>query len=428
MAAKIQHPHKNNALQRQLDGLHTLAHALTTEVSLDAYLRLVADLTRELIGAKYVVLFVSCQAVEPRYAFSGPSHLERPVVKFLSDNRILLDNDQFFTNPREHSWHFGIPLGSIPAAKFLGIPIRVRGNIIGGLCLARLYTSPGLSTQAQQYLQTLAAYAAVAVERVQLSRERATAAQSATDAHREVWNVQALIEELETSRPEFVSTIIHDLRAPLANLQGAVELLADRLDGCGQDDTSELLEIIGDQVSRLTRLIEGTLSATRTGTKSVVLPQQNVDLHDHLTAMAREFRIRAPEYQFVLPTEDHMPHVSADPDHLDEILANLLDNAVKFSPPGSRIAIEVQSTDSQATICVRDEGVGISADHLDNIFEKFYQVGSATSEQRGGYGLGLYLVRTLVEAYGGRIWVESTPGNGSCFSFSLPTIAGDRPG
>lgn len=414
MAAMNTHLYKKDAWQRQIDGLHTLAHALTTEVSLDAFLLMLCDLAREIIGAQYVVSFVSWPADEPRYAFSGPVHLEMPVVRFLSDSRILLDNHQFFTTPEEHSWHIGIPPGATPAARFLGVPIRVQGTIRGGLYLARLYTFPDLTRQDQQFLHTLAAYAALAVEHVQ-----------AQDTRRDLRNAGALTEEADTSTSEFISVLMHDLRAPLANLQGAIELLEDALDDTEQDHVSELLEIIDEQTSRLTRLIESTLSAARIDRETVTVRHQNVALENHLTSIAREFRIRAPQHRFVLPSDDDMLHVSADPDHLDKILTNLLDNAVKFSPAGSRIAIDVQSTDGQATICVRDEGVGIPADHFDNIFEKYYQVRSTTSEQRSGYGLGLYLVRTLVEANGGRVWVESTPDHGSCFGFSLPTAAGD---
>jgi signal transduction histidine kinase len=113
--------------------------------------------------------------------------------------------------------------------------------------------------------------------------------------------------------------------------------------------------------------------------------------------------------------------VWADPDRLAEVLTNLLDNAVKYSPAGSRITVQAQRTDGQVMIVVSDEGIGIPPDELDKIFDKFHRVDRKDAKESYGHGLGLYITRKLVEAQGGQIGVESLPGQGSRFSFTLPS-------
>ena len=166
-------------------------------------------------------------------------------------------------------------------------------------------------------------------------------------------------------------------------------------------------------------MIEDLLDAARFEGGQLNLHKQTVDLHAYLgdllqraSAMLDTSRIRV---EFAL----ELPAVAADADRLDRIFINLLSNAVKYSTPGTPIIISVKQQAEAVLIAVTDQGPGISPDDLPHLFQRFYRVKSS-AQKTEGIGLGLYITRLLVEAHGGHIWVESTPGKGSTFSFTLP--------
>jgi signal transduction histidine kinase len=133
-------------------------------------------------------------------------------------------------------------------------------------------------------------------------------------------------------------------------------------------------------------------------------------------------------HHIVTPEVDGLPPVWADQDRIEEVLTNLLDNAIKYSPDGGLISIDAEAQDDAVIISVSDQGLGIPPRELDKIFEKFHRVERGDARVTYGYGLGLYISKKLVEAHGGEMWVESTPGKGSRFSLSLPAASRAEPG
>ncbi len=226
------------------------------------------------------------------------------------------------------------------------------------------------------------------------------------------------LKELDQLKSEFVSMVSHELRAPLTNINGSIELML--ADGDMDPESQRtMLRIIGEQSARLTRLVQGILNVSRIEARKLEIHPQAVDVRPLMEKVIENLAQRENIHEFELP-ESPLPLVWADPDRLEEILANLIDNAVKYSPEGGTIKLSARESDGRLIISVTDPGVGIPAKELDKIFEKFHRVDRGDARTTYGHGLGLYISKRFIEAHGGDIWVESKLGKGSTFSFTLP--------
>jgi signal transduction histidine kinase len=189
-----------------------------------------------------------------------------------------------------------------------------------------------------------------------------------------------------------------------------------------RDETREaLLAIVSDEAARLARLLDDVLSASRLDSKTERFDIVPTDAVEIAQAAVDAVGPRLPEgLELELVAEPDLPPVAADADKLRQILVNLRENAIKYSPDGGRIEIALSRHDSVVRFSVRDEGLGIAQDELAQIFDRFHRVDPNMTRGVGGTGLGLYICRELVEGMHGRMWVTSTEGEGSTFSFELP--------
>jgi signal transduction histidine kinase len=182
----------------------------------------------------------------------------------------------------------------------------------------------------------------------------------------------------------------------------------------------EIAAIIEEEADRLTELIDNLLDASRLQAGALELQFVEVALDELAERVADRFRPQTDRHFIVVDFPPDFPLVQGDPRRLEQVLANLASNAIKYSPQGGTIRISGRTTPREVIVTVTDEGVGIPLDEQERIFERFYRTSQAVARQTPGTGLGLYLARAIVEAHGGRIWVESIPGRGSSFSFSVP--------
>jgi len=231
------------------------------------------------------------------------------------------------------------------------------------------------------------------------------------------------LRDLDRLKSEFVSMVSHELRSPLTNISGAVELL---LDSGGEVDEKRMLEVIGQESARLARLVQGILDVSRIEARKLDLKRESIDIIPLLQRVVVNLQSSTSLHQFVVPHADSLPRVWGDEDRIAQIFLNLLDNAVKYSPQGGKITVTAEAEGKAMVISVTDQGVGISDKEKTRIFRKFHRVNGRDSREAYGHGLGLYITKGLVEAQGGRIWVESSVGKGSTFTFTLPLA--DRKG
>ena len=252
----------------------------------------------------------------------------------------------------------------------------------------------------------------------QRTEELARAYEELRERNRALEAANEELKELDQLKSDFVSMVSHELRAPLTNINGSIELMLSD-DSMDPETQRAMLRIIAEQTARLTRLVQGILNVSRIEARKLEIHPEVVFIHPILEKVVREIAQTTERHVFELP-EQPLPPVWADPDRLQEILSNLLDNAVKYSPDGGTIRIGAQVLDDRMVISVSDPGLGIPARELDKIFEKFHRVDRGDARATYGHGLGLYISKRLVEAHGGDIWVESELGRGSTFYFTLP--------
>jgi signal transduction histidine kinase len=229
----------------------------------------------------------------------------------------------------------------------------------------------------------------------------------------------AQLQELDQIKSEFVSLVSHEFRSPLTNMGGALELMGESCVGHGAA-CNRWLSIVNREVGRLGRLVEDVLNVSRVEAGELRLNCQEVDAVAVSNQVLDEFRARDVHKDLsCLPGSACLP-LWADADLLHQVIANLVDNAVKYSPDGSAVTIRAESSGSEGILSVSDEGPGIPVKAQSRLFEKFSRLDSGDDKETYGYGLGLYLCRRLVEGMNGRIWVESTVGHGSTFHLAVP--------
>jgi two-component system phosphate regulon sensor histidine kinase PhoR len=237
------------------------------------------------------------------------------------------------------------------------------------------------------------------------------------------------LRKLENIRKDFVANVSHEIRTPITAIKGFVETLRD---GAMQspEEADRFLGIIQNHVQRLESLVEDLLSLSRieedTEKEAIALEEKAVK--DVLAGALQLCQMKAEPKQIRMVLSCKQDVVARiNPSLLEQAVVNLLDNAVKYSEPGKSVWVEMDKTEKDVLIRVRDEGCGIEKQYQERLFERFYRVDKARSRKLGGTGLGLAIVKHIMEAHGGRVSVESQPGRGSTFTLHLPRISSQEP-
>ncbi|MBC7346383.1 MAG: PAS domain-containing protein [Clostridia bacterium] len=233
------------------------------------------------------------------------------------------------------------------------------------------------------------------------------------------------VRQLERLRSEFVANVSHELRTPLTSIKGFAETL---LEGAAADKglRQKFLEIIITEANRLHRLIDDLLILSHAENRQFELKRGQADLHQ-VVAKVEELLLplaQAKGLALQLDLPPTLPSLPIHEDYLGQILLNLMDNAVKYTPAGGKVTISARVANGELEVAVQDTGIGIPAEALPRLFERFFRVDKARSRELGGTGLGLAIVKHLLERHGGRIRVTSAPGKGTRFVFNLPLPEG----
>ena len=235
-------------------------------------------------------------------------------------------------------------------------------------------------------------------------------------------NVSELVR-LRRIRSEFIDNVSHELRTPLANIRLLTEMLADELaEEDVPDRIRERVATIDVESGHLVQMINELLDLSRMENASIQVRHDEIALRPLVEASLRhvETFARRQGVTLVVRVPDDLPPVRGDEERLDQLLLNLLHNAIKFSPDGGEVAVAADEHPDAVVVSVSDHGLGIPARDQGRVFERFYKVDRARQRGQGGTGLGLAIARHIAEAHGGDIWLESVEGKGATFSFSLP--------
>jgi signal transduction histidine kinase len=230
------------------------------------------------------------------------------------------------------------------------------------------------------------------------------------------------VSELSQLKANFVSNISHELRTPLTHIKGYVELLVTESLGSISDEQRHALQVSQQSTGRLEALIEDLILFSLASRGELSIQHEKVDLRRLVNLSIKAYASKAEERDVNLNViiDEDVPHVQADPQKIAWVLSQLLDNGIKFTPSGGRVVVSVQREgENLVIVSVTDTGIGIPSNRFNDIFEPFHQLDGSSTRRYGGTGLGLSLVRQIIEAHGSMIEVQSIEGRGSTFKFPL---------
>jgi two-component system phosphate regulon sensor histidine kinase PhoR len=226
------------------------------------------------------------------------------------------------------------------------------------------------------------------------------------------------LKRLERMRDEFLSIAAHELRTPITTIKGYAQLLDRWTPGGHEPREGRAFKILDRQSDRLSELVQELLEVSRLQLGRLELRRQRFELGARVGEVLERMRGVSSRHRLVMHQEGPV-FVDADPERIDQVVSNLIDNAIKYSPDGGDIVASVEVREGLAVVSVRDQGLGIPRDRQGHLFELFYRAHSGLGSDRGGMGIGLHLSAQILKRHGGRIWFSSEEGKGSTFSFSL---------
>ncbi len=225
--------------------------------------------------------------------------------------------------------------------------------------------------------------------------------------------------QAEEIKSTFISVISHELKTPIALIKGYVSTLRREDATWDRSIVNDSLEVIEEEADHLTELVENLLDASRLQAGALSMSLSDISIKNLVERIVEKFKTQTSKHNFIIDIPENFPIIMADESRITQVISNLLSNAIKYSLDGGEIRVSGQVRPEQVIICVSDQGPGISPEDIPHVFDRFYRSSDATRMTKGA-GLGLYLTRAVVEAHGGRIWVDPKPGDGARICFSLP--------
>jgi signal transduction histidine kinase len=304
---------------------------------------------------------------------------------------------------------------SLAAKSLLLVPIQSGGQFYGALGFGDRHENHAWQADESSLLEAVARQLGLVLENTYLFRETQQRAEELAAA-------LIQLEEMDHLKDAFIQNVSHELRSPLALIRGYAEML----------DSGEIGEVLADQkkpiaiIARRARMLSDLVKDITLILEAEVSPPepQPIPLDELAQNAVEDFQVEVEQAELTLgvETEPDLPPVSGDPTYMRRVLDNLIGNAVKFTPAGGKITVSLRRNGGTVALAVSDTGVGVPADKLERIFDRFYQVDGSARRRYGGVGLGLALVKEIVEAYGGRVTVDSKVNEGSTFTAYIPVF------
>jgi PAS domain S-box-containing protein len=426
-------------LREQADALRTLyetGQIISAELDLHKTVQAVTDAATELTGAGFGSFFYNILNEEgasymlytlagvPREAFE---HFPMPRATdlfgptFRGEGVVRIGNVKNDPRYGRNSPYYGMPEGHLPVVSYLAVPVISRsGEVLGGLFFG--HPEPDVFTERDETLvYSLASQAAIAMDNARLYETAKRAREEAEKAAADNERLYRQAEESSRLKEEFLATISHELRTPLSAILGWARML--RLGQLSKDNEAKALDTIERNARAQAQLVDDLLDVSRIITGKLRMDVRPADPNAFIDAAVEAVRPAAEakgvRVQKVMDTG--AVSIPGDPVRLQQVVWNLLSNAIKFTPRGGRVQIRSERVNSHLEIVVSDTGQGISSDFLPHVFDRFRQADQKTSRQHGGMGLGLAIVRHLVELHGGTVSATSEgEGQGATFTVMLP--------
>lgn len=423
-----------------LELLNDTGTSLNSTLQVDALMQLVTDAATKLAGAEFGAFFYNGRddsgdalmlytlSGADRESFARFGHPRpTPVFRPTFVGQGTLRSDDILKDPRygRMAPHFGMPAGHLPVVSYLAVSVVAKsGEVLGGLFFG--HSAPGkFSVRTERLIEGLAAQAARALDNARLyeTAHKAAAEREILLGRERLARTEA--ERLAGAKDEFLAMLAHELRNPLAPVSAAAELL--RLERADADQIRRASLVITRQVGHLTHLIDDLMDVSRITRGLVELHREVLDVNTVVASAVEQVKplIQARQHTFTLRRDPSLVNVFGDRTRLVQVVANLLNNAAKYTPPGGEITLEVIAEQEQVLLHVHDNGTGIDEALLPHVFELFTQGARTLDRGQGGLGIGLALVQTIVALHEGSVHVASAGrGQGSQFTICLPIVQG----
>jgi signal transduction histidine kinase len=401
----------------EVSTLYTLSTQITSSLSLTSVLNSIVSILRMTLDCRACSIFLIDTTKEflQLEAASGPSVAWKGIARLrvgqgisgrvIAERRSIyipntqLEPDFIFFDPQIRS--------------LLVVPLIIRDKAVGTLSIDDV--QPNAFDEEIRLLTIAAAQAAVAIENAQLY-------ESLQASYKELEHAFDELRHLDQMKSELIQNISHELRTPLTFIKGYLELLQDGEMGELLGAQKEAMDIVADKAEALSRLVDDIISMLQVGREQ--LRTAPVSLADIGRTAIQAAKVSAMDAGLTLQDEipDGLPLIMGDRRRLGQVFDNLIQNAIKFSRPRGTITVRMQEEETEIRAEVKDIGIGIPAEQLSRIFDRFYQVDGTTTRRFGGTGLGLAIVKQIVEAHGGQVGVVSRQNKGSLFSFTIPKV------
>jgi two-component system, OmpR family, sensor histidine kinase KdpD len=394
LTARVRHQARVSRQQeRQTAALYEINQNLAAIESLEELLEVAADQIARIFASRVTILMPDTEGelqIRAGHAFSKDDVREGMVANWVF----------------KHGHLAGAGTDTLPAVEGIYLPLIASHHVIGVLRLQTHQPDGSLGADSLRLLEALGSQVALAIERENLSRQA---------------QVARLQIEAEQMRNALLSSVSHDLRTPLTVIAGSASSLLEGDQSLDTATKQELTQGIYEEAKRLDRLVHNLLEMSRLQSGAVRINLEWHVLEEVIGCALAQLDSQLQDHPVSIKLPTDLPLVQIDALLMERVLINLLENSMKYTPPGTALEISGQVQDREILVAVADQGPGLPVGQEERIFEKFYQV--APGSARGG-GLGLTICRSIIEAHGGRIWAANRPEGGAVFSFTIPLVEG----
>jgi len=405
----------------EVSTLYTLSAQITSSLSTASVLESIVSILRMTLDCRSCSIFLIDRAREylQLEVASGPSVTWKGIARLKLgegiSGRVIAEQRPIYIRDttREPDFIFFDP----QIRSLLVVPLLVRGEVIGTLSIDD--TEPNSFDHELRLLTITAGQAAVAIENAQLY-------ESLRSSYEELEHAFDELRHLDKSKSELIQNISHELRTPLAFIRGYVELLQDGELGPLLDEQKQAVDVVASKSLVLSTLVDDIISMLEAGREQIRTGPASISKIGHFAVQAARASAAEAELSLVEEIPEGLPLVQGEMRRLGQVFDNLIQNAIKFSKPGGQVTVRMVEEENQIRTEVQDNGIGIPADELDRIFDRFYQVDGTITRRFRGTGLGLAIVKQIVEAHGGQVGVRSQVDEGSTFFFTIPKTTTER--
>jgi PAS domain S-box-containing protein len=391
--------------------LNTVGQVIAADLDVQAILQKVTDAVTQLTGASFGAFFhnhvnetgesylLYTLSGAPREAFEkfgAPRNTK--VFELTFGGKGIVRSDDITKDPRygKNAPHSGMPKGHLPVVSYLAVPVMSKsGTVIGGLFLGHVEAAK-FTKEHEQLVAGVAQQAAVALDNAKLYEE---------------------IKQLNAKKDEFIGLASHELKTPITSIKGYLQII--ERDSSMEDKTKSFVNKALQQINKLSTLISDLLDVSKIQSGKLPFAMGIFDLNALIKDVAEMMEQSNPSHRIEFELAPGKLMVNADQQRIEQVVINLISNAVKYSPKAEKIIIRSSYADGKVRVAVQDFGIGIEQTHLDRIFSRFYRVENLAAHM-SGLGIGLYISQEIIHRHEGHLWVSSKPGEGSIFFFELP--------